>query len=169
MLEELSIKNYALIEDLVVTFDAGLNILSGETGAGKSIIIGALGLILGAKADASSIRTGCAESQVSCVIGIPDNSEAASWLAEHSIESEDGRIIIRRVLRQTGRGSVFIQSLPASRKDLEELTSYIFDMHGQHSHESLLSIDSHRKLLDRYAGASEAVISLKKKIWQVQP
>lgn len=161
MLEELSIKNYALIEELVVTFNAGLNILSGETGAGKSIIIGALGLILGAKADASSIRTGCNESQVSCVIRIPDENEAASWLTEHSIEAEDGRIIIRRVLRQTGRGSIFIQSVSASRKDLEELTAFIFDLHGQHSHQSLLSIENQRKFLDRYAGVEEAVISLR--------
>lgn len=161
MLEELSIKNYALIEDLVVTFDAGLNILSGETGAGKSIIIGALGLILGAKADSSSIRTGSSESQVSCVIRIPDDNEAASWLSGHFIEPEDGRIIVRRVLRTTGRGSIFIQSVPASRKDLEELTSFIFDMHGQHSHQSLLSLENQRKLLDRYAGVEEDVIDLK--------
>ena len=161
MLEELSIKNYALIEDLVVPFDAGLNILSGETGAGKSIIVGALGLILGTKADSSSIRTGCTESQISCVIRIPDNNEAALWLARHSIELEDDRIIVRRVLRQSGRGSIFIQSVPASRKDLEELTSFIFDMHGQHSHQSLLSLDNQRKLLDRYAGVEEDVVSLK--------
>ena len=102
MLEELSIKNYALIEDLVVTFDPGLNILSGETGAGKSIIVGALGLILGAKADSSSIRTGSSESQVSCVIRIPDDNEAASWLSRHFIEPEDSRIIVRRVLKGTG-------------------------------------------------------------------
>ena len=161
MLEELSITNYALIEELVVTFDARFNILSGETGAGKSIIIGALGLILGTKADASSIRTGCNETQVSCVIRIPDENEAASWLTEHSIEPEDGRIIIRRVLRQSGRGSIFIQSVSASRKDLEELTAFIFDLHGQHSHQSLLSIDNQRKLLDRYAGVEEAVINLR--------
>ena len=163
MLEELSIKNYALIEDLVVTFDAGLNILSGETGAGKSIIIGALGLILGAKADSSSIRTGCKESQISCVIRIPEETESAVWLEDHSIEPEDGRIIIRRVLRESGRGSIFIQSVTASRKDLEDLTSFIFDMHGQHSHQSLLSLDNQRKLLDRYADAEEAVVNLKRK------
>ncbi len=161
MLEELSIKNYALIEDLIVTFDTGLNILSGETGAGKSIIIGALGLILGTKADPSSIRTGCNESEVSCIIRIPDENESSAWLASHSIESEDGRIIIRRIIRQTGRGSIFIQSVPSSRKDLEELSSFIFDMHGQHSHQSLLSIDNQRKLLDRYAGVEEDVASLR--------
>ncbi len=161
MLEELSIKNYALIEDLIVTFDAGLNILSGETGAGKSIIIGALGLILGTKADPSSIRTGCNESEVSCIIRIPDKNESAAWLANHSIEPEDGRIIIRRIIRQTGRGSIFIQSVPSSRKDLEDLSSFIFDMHGQHSHQSLLSIDNQRKLLDRYAGVEEDVAGLR--------
>ncbi len=161
MLEELSIKNFALIEELSIDFDRGLNILSGETGAGKSIIIGALGLILGAKGDNSSIRTGCSEAQVSCVIKIPENNEAFLWLNEHAMEPEDGRIIIRRVLRQTGRGSIFIQSVSASRKELEELTSSIFDLHGQHSHQSLLSVENQRKLLDRYAGVEESVRILK--------
>lgn len=161
MLEELSIKNYALIEELVINFDSRLNILSGETGAGKSIVIGAIGLIIGSKADATSIRTGCSESQVSCVIKIPIGNEANNWLKEHEIETEDGRIIIRRVIRQTGRGSVFIQSVPSSRKDLEELCSFIFDMHGQHAHQSLLNMDNQRKLLDRYAGVEEDVLLLK--------
>ena len=161
MLEELSITNYALIEDLVVNFDSRLNILSGETGAGKSILIGAIGLIIGSKSDVSSIRTGCSESQVSCVIKIPTGNEALLWLAEHEIEPEDERIIIRRVVRQTGRGSIFIQSVPSSRKDLEELSSYIFDMHGQHAHQSLLNMDNQRKLLDRYAGVEENVAELK--------
>lgn len=161
MLEELSIKNYALIEELVINFDSRLNILSGETGAGKSIVIGAIGLIIGSKADATSIRTGCSESQVSCVIKIPIGNEANNWLKEHEIETEDGRIIIRRVIRQSGRGSVFIQSVPSSRKDLEELCSFIFDMHGQHAHQSLLNMDNQRKLLDRYAGVEEDVLLLK--------
>ncbi|MCK5673121.1 MAG: DNA repair protein RecN [Spirochaetales bacterium] len=161
MLEELSINNYALIENLIINFDSRLNILSGETGAGKSIVIGALGLIIGSKADSSSIRTGCSEAQVSCVIKIPSGSEALNWLEEHEIEPEDSRIIIRRVIRQTGRGSVFIQSVPSSRKDLEELSSYIFDMHGQHAHQSLLNIENQRKLLDRYAGVEEDVNGLK--------
>lgn len=161
MLEELSIKNYALIEDLVINFHSRLNILSGETGAGKSIVIGAIGLLIGSKADSSSIRTGCSESQVSCVIKIPTGNEALKWLEDHEIETEDGRIIIRRVIRQTGRGSIFIQSVPSSRKDLEELSSFIFDMHGQHAHQSLLNIDNQRKLLDRYAGVEDDVNKLK--------
>jgi DNA repair protein RecN (Recombination protein N) len=161
MLEELTIKNYALIESLVINFHSRLNILSGETGAGKSIVIGALGLILGAKANVSSIRTGCEESQVSCVIKIPKNNEGSIWLSEHEIEPEDNRIIIRRVIRQSGRGSIFIQSVLSSRKDLEELSTFIFDIHGQHSHQSLLSIESQRKLLDRYAGVEEEVVHLK--------
>jgi len=161
MLEELTIKNYALIEDLVVNFDSGLNILSGETGAGKSIVIGAIGLIIGSKGDSSSIRTGCSESQVSCVIKIPKGNEANNWLVSHEIEPEDDRIIIRRVLRQTGRGSIFIQSVPCSRKDLEELSSFIFDMHGQHAHQSLLNIENQRKLLDRYAAVEDDVSTLK--------
>jgi len=161
MLEELTIKNYALIEELVINFDARLNILSGETGAGKSIVIGALGLILGVKGDSSLIRTGCDESQVSCIIKIPEGNEALLWLLEHEIEPEDDRIIIRRVIRKTGRGSIFIQGVPSSRKDLEELSSFVFDMHGQHAHQSLLSTESQRKLLDRFSGVEKDVEKLK--------
>ncbi len=161
MLEELTIKNYALIEELTINFDERLNILSGETGAGKSIVIGALGLILGAKGDSSAIRTGCVESHVSCVIKLSGENEAFLWLSEHEIEPEDDRIIIRRVIRKTGRGSIFIQSVPSSRKDLEDLGSFIFDMHGQHSHQSLLSPESQRKLLDRFSGVEKEVERLK--------
>ncbi|MCD6396348.1 MAG: DNA repair protein RecN [Spirochaetaceae bacterium] len=161
MLEELTVKNYALIEELVINFDSRLNILSGETGAGKSIVIGALGLILGEKGDSSSIRTGCDESQVSCVIKLSKGNEALLWLSGHEIEPEDDRIIIRRVIRKSGRGSIFIQGVPSSRKDLEELGSYIFDMHGQHSHQSLLSLESQRKLLDRFSGVEKDVDELK--------
>ena len=161
MLEELTIKNYALIDELTINFDERLNILSGETGAGKSIVIGALGLILGAKGDSSAIRTGCEESHVSCVIKLSGENEAFLWLSEHEIEPEDDRIIIRRVIRKTGRGSIFIQSVPSSRKDLEELGSFIFDMHGQHSHQSLLSPESQRKLLDRFSSVEKEVERLK--------
>ncbi len=161
MLEELTIKNYALIEELVINFDERLNILSGETGAGKSIVIGALGLILGVKGDSSLIRTGCDESQVSCIIKIPEGNEALLWLLEHEIEPEDDRIIIRRVIRKTGRGSIFIQGVTSSRKDLEELSSFVFDMHGQHAHQSLLSTESQRKLLDRFSGVEKDVEKLK--------
>jgi DNA repair protein RecN (Recombination protein N) len=155
MLEELHVVDFAIIDDLTVRFTEGLNILSGETGAGKSILVGAVGLLLGMKGDTESIRTGSDEAVVSGTVRIDGNREALQWLEDHEIEPEEGAIIIRRVLKRSGRGSIFIQSSAVTRRDLSELTSYLFDMHGQHEHQSLLSIDNHRKLLDRFGEHEE--------------
>ena len=155
MLEELHVRNFALIDQVHVRFGRGMNILSGETGAGKSILIGALGLIFGAKGEASSIRTGCDETTVSALIRVDGNKEALDWLKERDIEPEEGTILIRRTVKKSGRGSVFLQNFPVTRGDLEEITACLFDLHGQHQHQSLLSIDNHRKLLDRFGGHEE--------------
>jgi DNA repair protein RecN (Recombination protein N) len=152
MLEELSIQNYALIDRLTVQFTPGMNVLSGETGAGKSILVGSLSLLHGARASVDVIRTGTEEARVAGTFSIAGNMEAAIWLEEHGIEPEDDAIIIRRTVKSTGRGSIYVQSSPVTRKDLAELTSVIFDIHGQHEHQSLLSEDNHRRVLDRYGG-----------------
>jgi DNA repair protein RecN (Recombination protein N) len=155
MLEELSIRNYALIDSLTVGFGPGLNVLTGETGAGKSIIVGALGLLLGDKGDAEVVRSGTEEAEVSGVLNVHGNREAQEWLAEREIEPEDGTVLLRRVVRTGGRGSSYIQSSQATRRDLQDFTAKLVDMHGQHEHQSLLSIENHRKLVDKYAGAEE--------------
>ena len=156
MLEELAVHNYAIIEKLQVRFTAGLNVLTGETGAGKSILIGALGLLLGDRTDTSIVRSGAEESAVSGVIGVGGTGEAAAWLAARGIEPEDGAVIVRRVLKATGRGASFIQSTPVTRADLAEFSSLLFDVHGQHEHQSLLDLDQHRRLLDRH-GTTEGL------------
>lgn len=160
MLEELSIQNYALIDRLVINFSRGFNVLSGETGAGKSILVGALSLLHGARADTGSIRSGAEEALVSGVFSVSDNQEALNWLSEHSIEPEEESVIIRRTVKRAGRGSIYIQNAPVTRADLEEFAALIFDMHGQHEHQSLLGGEQHRVLLDRYAGLEERVTAL---------
>ncbi len=155
MLEELHVHNYAIIDKLDVRFTEGLNILSGETGAGKSILIGALGLLLGDKTDTSIIRSGAEETAVSGIVGVRENREAAEWLASKGIEPEDGTVIVRRVLKNTGRGAVYIQSTPVTRTDLAEFSSLMFDVHGQHEHQSLLDLENHRMLVDRSGGTEE--------------
>ena len=160
MLEELHVKDFALIEDLAVRFTPGFNILSGETGAGKSILIGALGLLLGMRGDTGSIRTGCEETVVSATVNLSGNAEALSWLDERDIAPEEGAVIIRRVVKQSGRGSIFIQSSAVNRADLRDFTSLVFDLHGQHEHQSLLSVDQHRKLLDRFGDFEDFTITL---------
>jgi len=155
MLEELHVHNYAIIDKLQVRFTEGLNILSGETGAGKSILVGALGLLLGDKTDTSIIRSGSEETAVSGIISVSGNVEAARWLAAHGIEQDDGGVILRRMLKSNGRGSIFIQSTPVTRTDLHEFSTLLFDLHGQHEHQSLLDLENHRRLVDRWAGTED--------------
>ena len=155
MLEELIVNNYALIERLQVRFTEGLNILTGETGAGKSILIGALGLLLGAKADSESIRAGAEESDVSAVLRVDANAEALQWLSEQGIEPEQGEAILRRVVKKNGKNSSYIQSTAVPVSSLKEFTGILFDVHGQHEHHSLLNTENHRRLLDRFGGLEQ--------------
>jgi DNA repair protein RecN (Recombination protein N) len=152
MLDELHVHNYAIIEKLQVRFAAGLNVLTGETGAGKSILVGALGLLLGDRADTSIVRAGAEETAVSGVVSVAPDGEAAAWLAARGIAAEEGAVIVRRVLKATGRGASYLQSTPVSRADLAEFSALLFDVHGQHEHQSLLDVDQHRRLLDRHGG-----------------
>ena len=152
MLEELSIRNYALIENVSLSFGGGFNVLTGETGAGKSIIVGSLSFQLGAKADAEVIRTGTEEAGVSALISVDGkNAEVREWLSGRDIECEDDRIIVRRSIKQSGRGSIYIQNIPVTRNDLADFMALLFDLHGQHNHETLLRRENHRRYLDRFA------------------
>ena len=155
MLEELHVHNFAIIDKLDVRFTEGLNILSGETGAGKSILVGALGLLLGDKTDTSIIRSGAEETSVSGVVSVDGNGEALEWLGAHAIEPEEGAVILRRMLKTNGRGSIFVQSTPVTRADLHDFSTLLFDLHGQHEHQSLLDLENHRKLVDRWSGTEE--------------
>ncbi|MDR1143264.1 MAG: DNA repair protein RecN [Spirochaetaceae bacterium] len=158
MLEELSIRNYALIDNLSIAFENGLNILTGETGAGKSIIVGSLSFLLGSKADADVIRTGSEEAGVSALISVAeDNADVYNWLASRDITAEDGTIVVRRNIKRSGRSSIYVQNISLTRGDLEELMGKLFDLHGQHDHESLLRRDTHRRCLDRFGGIEEEV------------
>lgn len=159
MLESLSVANYALINSLEVRFSPGLNILTGETGAGKSILIGALGLLLGLKADPESVRAGTEEASVAALIRMDprEEGEALAWLEAQGISPEEGSIIIRRTVRKNGKSSLFVQSAPLTLTALRELTGLLFDLHGQHEHQSLLVLENQRKLLDRYGECTAAV------------
>src|SRR5690554_4132404 len=112
MLETLEIRNLALIEDLYIEFDKGFTVLTGETGAGKSIILGALNLILGERADASFVRSGSAEATVSATLSIAEEHTLHSWLKEREIEVKGESLVVRRVLKSSGRSSNYLQSAP---------------------------------------------------------
>ncbi|MCL2800932.1 MAG: DNA repair protein RecN [Treponema sp.] len=163
MLEEMSIRNYALIDSINLSFRHGFNVLTGETGAGKSIIVGSLGFLMGGKAEVDIIRSGCDEASVSAIISIKkNNTDVIEWLKTRDIEFEENAdssltVIVRRNIKTTGRGSIFIQNIPVTRQDLTEFMALLFDLHGQHNHESLLRKDSHRRYLDRFAGLEDTV------------
>jgi len=160
MLEELSIRNYALIDAVTLSFRSGFNVLSGETGAGKSIIVGSLSFLMGGKAETDVIRTGCEEAGVSAVISIKkNNAEVIEWLKARDIECEEDTVIVRRNIKTSGRGSIFIQNVPVTRNDLTDFMGLLFDLHGQHNHESLLRKESHRRYLDAFAGIEGEVRS----------
>ena len=151
MLEELDIKNFALIESAHIEFEKGFTVLSGETGAGKSILIGSLAFLLGGKSGTEQIRAGCHEAQVSGVF-VLENKETFLWLDEHGIESEENRIIIRRVIRDNGKSSAWIGGTPVTRVILSEFSAFLVDIHGQHEQQSLMKVAEHRRYLDIYAG-----------------
>ncbi len=159
MLEELTVRDFALIERLSVSFTGGLNLLTGETGAGKSLLVGAIGFLLGAKADTGVIRTGAEESLVTGLLDVSGNVEAQEWLRQRGLEPEEGKVLVRRGIKSNGRGSAYIQNQSALRSDLAELTSLLVDLHGQHEHQSLLLPENHRKLLDRYARIEDEVLA----------
>ena len=158
MLESIDIMNLALIEDIHIDFEEGFNVLTGETGAGKSIILGALGLLMGDKADSSLVRTGADEAGIHAVVAMEEHNPLLAMLEEKGIFPEDGTLLIRRVVKRNGRGTIHIQSIPVTRSDLATISDVLFDMHGQHEHQSLLSSDRQRRVLDNYAGLEPALV-----------
>ena len=119
MLEHLEIRNFALIENLSVDFSEGFNVITGETGSGKSIILGALGLLMGERADTNAIRTGTDGIMVDAVVSVPENHEILPWLKERGVEPEDGVLYIRRSVRANGaRSLIHVQNQLFTRQDL---------------------------------------------------
>lgn len=173
MLEDLSIKDFALIDSANVEFNNGFTVLSGETGAGKSLLIGALTFLLGGKAGVEQIRAGANESVVSGNFYLGKNplsadfspsdgyepENAYEWLFMHGIEPENDRILLRRYVRQNGKTGAWIGGTAVTRADLAAFSSFLIDIHGQHEHQSLMKVGEHRKYLDSYAGITDKVKS----------
>jgi len=152
MLEHLSVRDFALIDAAEVEFSDGLVLFTGETGAGKSLIVGAIGFLFGGRADSGVIREGSDECTVSAILDIAQNKAALAWLREHDIPEEEGSLNLRRGLRNNGRSYAYIQNRAVSRADLADFTSLIADIHGQHEHQTLLDKESHLIFLDSFAG-----------------
>jgi len=169
MLEDLTIKDFALIDSDYLEFSKGFTVLSGETGAGKSILIGALSFLLGGKADVNQIRAGKNEANLSGTFVIPscnvrsnltvddEPENALEWLAIHGIEIENNRVLLRRYIRDTGKSGAWIDNTPVTRIDLAQFSAFLVDIHGQHEHQSLMKVAEHRKYLDARAGITAEV------------
>jgi len=151
MLSQLSIRDIVLIERLDIDFSEGLSVLTGETGAGKSILLDALSLALGARGDASLVRHGASQGQVTAVFDVPRNHPARAILADNAID-DDGDIILRRVQSADGRTRVFVNDQPASVALMREVGRALVEIHGQHDERALVDAAAHRELLDAFGG-----------------
>ncbi|WP_297836011.1 DNA repair protein RecN [Pseudomonas sp.] len=154
MLVHLSVHNYAIVEHLDLELDRGMSVITGETGAGKSIMLDALGLTLGDRADSGVVRPGADKADILATFDITDIPEARAWLQERDLDN-DGPCILRRVITAEGRSRAYINGTPCPQGDLKALGEFLIDIHSQHEHQSLLKTDTHRRLLDEYAGAND--------------
>ncbi len=168
MLKEIRVKNYALLGDVCVQFAQGLHTFTGETGAGKSLLAGALGLLLGQKANDNVIKAGEKEAQVYGLIEIQPNTQAEAWLSAHEIDIENGQIEVQRIIKAQGRSNAYLQSHPVSTQDLAEFMAMLFDMHGQHENQSLYHKENQRKILDASAGLQKDVQRCQELFYQLK-
>lgn len=159
MLLRLSIRDFVLVDRLVLDFAPGFGALTGETGAGKSILVDALAFVLGDRADASLVRSGSERAEVSAEFDIDRLPAVCAWLREQEIEADEG-LILRRTLDAGGRSRVWINGSPSTVQQLREVSELLVDIHGQHAHQSLLRGDAQRALLDGHAGLTATVTAV---------
>lgn len=160
MLNQITVSNFAIADHVEVLFNDGMTVLSGETGAGKSIILDALGLTLGDRADTSMVRHGEEKADISATFDLSKHQGAQSWLKEHDLD-DGNQCILRRVITAEGRSRGYINGHPSPLQNLKAIGELLIDIHSQHEHQSLLEKDNHRIILDNFAhinALSEEVI-----------
>lgn len=155
MLRRLTIRDFVIVDRLELDFRAGFGTLTGETGAGKSILLDALGLALGGRADPGSVRSGRDKADITAEFDLPLDGPLAQLLDGFDIPPEDGLIMLRRVVESGGRSRAWINGVPATLAQLREAGEYLADIHGQHAHHALLRPDAQRALLDAHAGVRD--------------
>ncbi len=159
MLTQLTIHNFAIVEQLDLEFGPGMTVISGETGAGKSIMLDALGLALGDRADSDSVRAGAKRAEISASFDLSQLPEARQWLKEQELDQE-GECLLRRTLTREGRSRAYINGRPCALQALRSLGSRLIEIHGQHEHQRLLKKETHLHLLDAYAGLTDCTNEL---------
>lgn len=152
MLKHLNIRDFVIVDSLELDFSSGFTALTGETGAGKSILIDALSLALGERGDAGMVRAGCEKAEIGAEFDISAMPPLQSWLREQELEGDEGICLLRRTLDAVGRSRGFINGRSATLQQMREAGEMLLDIHGQHAHQSLLRADSQRDLLDSHAG-----------------
>ena len=169
MLVQLTVRDFIIVDHLELVFQRGFGALTGETGAGKSILIDALMLALGERADTGMVRPACEKADVVAMFDISRLPEVQNWLRENDLESDD-LLLLRRVLDNGGRSRAYVNGAPATLNQLKALGEQLLDVHGQHAHQSLLRADAQRQLLDAHGGLLPASqeVSEAWKYWQTR-
>ncbi|WP_256077967.1 DNA repair protein RecN [Massilia sp. YIM B04103] len=166
MLRTLSIRDFVIVDTIELEFSAGFAVFTGETGAGKSILIDALTLALGGRGDASIVREGAPKADITADFTV--TAQAAEWLAANEFAADEGGALLRRVIDNAGRSKAFINGVAATAAQLRELGDLLVDIHGQHAHQSLLKTEAQRELLDNQSGAAPNVreVGVAYKAWR---
>lgn len=169
MLKYLSIRDFVIVSLLELDFSSGFTALTGETGAGKSILIDALSLALGERGDAAMVRNGCERAEIAAEFDIAALPQLRAWLHEQELEGDENICLMRRVLEVGGRSRGFINGRSATLQQMREAGEQLLDIHGQHAHQSLLRPDAQRRLLDGYAGLAEQAerVAVLYRDWQI--
>jgi len=161
MLLELKIKNFVIIEDLAISFGKGLNILTGETGAGKSILIDALSGVLGEKMTTDMIRTGFEKATLEASFDISSAPQVKQIIDESGIDCDDDTLVLRRELYSSGKGRSFANAVQIPASKLKEISEYLIDIHGQNEHQNIVKVSRHRELLDSFGGLEQDVVRVR--------
>ncbi len=155
MLQNITILNLAVVDSLDLNLDAGLSVLTGETGAGKSILLTAIGLALGERADAAYIRPNCPRAEINLTFDLSDTPAAQAWLEDNEFDNNEKQCLIRRTLRQDGKSKAYINGRPATLQSLKLLSSQLIEIHGQHAHLTLLDSTEQSRFIDDFAKNSD--------------
>ncbi|HXY69229.1 MAG TPA: DNA repair protein RecN [Gemmatimonadales bacterium] len=161
MLTELRVRDVAVIADARVELGTSLNVLTGETGAGKSLLVDALALLLGERATADMVRTGAPRASVEGAFDVAGRADLAAALGEHGVEAEDGRLVLKREVQTTGRSRAWVNGSPVTVAVLAEVGRRLVDLHGQHETQSLLRPDAQRDILDAFAEATSEAAAVR--------
>ncbi|MEN7344144.1 MAG: AAA family ATPase, partial [Pseudomonadota bacterium] len=153
MLTQIHVRNFAIIDEVSVEFGDGMNVLTGETGAGKSILVDALGLALGNRASADSVRPGAERTEITASFQIASGDPAGEWLKSQAYDADD-ECHVRRVINKDGRSRGFINGNPVPMQNLKALGALLVNIHGQHEHQTLQSSAAQRQMLDARGGLS---------------